>query len=189
MSFRYRDAVKDLGAVSINTDRLVLRPIQKRDTEAIFHHFTAEITRYMMPASAKELSETEAFVTSALLALKQATDLHLVISDKAGGEFLGICGLHDRGADDELELGIWLKIEAHGRRAGFEAISGLKEWAEDNLLYRQLIYPVDRRNIASRKIPEALGGRIIAEKKQISMAGHELDEIVFAIGNPNESGI
>ncbi|MDZ4875470.1 MAG: hypothetical protein CLLPBCKN_004866 [Chroococcidiopsis cubana SAG 39.79] len=60
------------------------------------------------------------------------------------------------------EFGIWLKT-AHGRKYGLEAIRGIKNWAEQNLDYEYFLYPVNRANIASRKIPETLGGKVVRE--------------------------
>ena len=40
--------------------------------------------------------------------------------------------------------------------SGKEAITALKHWADANLRYEYLAHPVDRRNGASRRIPESL---------------------------------
>ena len=122
-----------------------------------------------------------AFVELALLGLDRRDDLNLVICLQDGGEFLGICGLYARGQPSEPELGIWLKKAAHGHGYGLEAITALKKWADSQLEYERLLFPVDRRNTPSRRIPEELGGRIIAEKKITSMSGTELDIVIFAI--------
>jgi len=50
----------------------------------------------------------------------------------------------------------------------------LKAWADQNLEYDYIKYPVDKRNIASRKIPEALGGAIAGEKAKTSRSGRKL---------------
>ncbi len=96
-------------------------------------------------------------------------------------EFLGLCGLHLAAQFPEPELGIWLKKSAHGNGYGLEAIAGIKTWAEAHLAFERMIYPVDRKNRPSRKIAEALGGRIFLEQRVMSMAGIELDEVVYAI--------
>ena len=109
------------------------------------------------------------------------TDLHWVIRASGDGEFLGLCGLHGREQFAEPELGIWLRKDAHGRAYGREAIAGIVAWAAVYIESQQLIYPVDRRNVPSRRIPEALGGEIICERKTTAMSGTELDEVVYAI--------
>jgi len=135
----------------------------------------------MMPKPAADISETEAFVDGALLALAQRTELHLVICQKDTGEFLGICGLHGRDDVAEPELGIWIKEAAHGFRYGLEAVDALVSWASESLDCDQFIYPVDRRNASSRAIAERLDGGLIREIKAKNMSGRILEEVVYGI--------
>ena len=46
------------------------------------------------------------------------------------------------------------------------------------------MYPVDKKNISSRKIPESLGGIIETEYKTTNMAGKILDEVEYRIYPP-----
>ena len=109
------------------------------------------------------------------------SELGLVIQRIENHEFLGICGLHIRTTPATPELGIWLKKSAHGQKLGREAIHCLVDWAKTNLDAAFLIYPVDRQNIPSRKIPESLGGVIFREDKVKNMSGHILDEVIYRI--------
>jgi len=181
MPFELRGKQLDLRSVVIDADRVQLKAITHEYIEDIYQNFTPEITKYMMPAPPKEISETINFVESALSGFDSGDDLHFVICRRGSNEFLGICGLHERGRPTEPEVGIWIKKAAHGNGYGFEAIVALKAWMESHIEFERLIYPVDRRNIASRRIPEGLGGRVIEERKVVSMVGAELDEIVYCI--------
>lgn len=107
-------------------------------------------------------------------------NLQLVIL-KPSGEFLGCCGLHGQANPKIPEFGIWLKKDAHGFGYGKEAIHGLYSWATQNLQAEYYIYPVDRNNIASRKIPESLGGVIINEYVDQGLAGNRLDNVVYKV--------
>jgi len=188
MQLAVRDRSLDFSSVVINAERVRLQAISRKFTEEIYQNFTPKITEYMMPAPPAERAETAAFVDSALLGLSRRDDLHLVICLHDDGEFLGICGLYARGQPNEPELGIWLKNAAHGHGYGLEAITALKKWADSQLEYQRLLFPVDRRNTPSRRIPEELGGRIIAEKKITSMSGTELDVVTFGIDRQAPSG-
>ena len=181
MPFEFRGKPLDLRNVVIDAERVRLKAITQEYTEEIYENFTPEITKYMMPAPAKEIAETKHFVELALSGFDSGEEFHFVICRRDGDEFLGICGLHERGRPTEPEVGIWLKKAAHGNGYGFEAIVALKAWVESYIVFERLIYPVDRRNIPSRRIPEELGGRIIEERKVVSMVGAELDEIVYGI--------
>jgi RimJ/RimL family protein N-acetyltransferase len=112
---------------------------------------------------------------------KNGTDLIFAILDKQTKEFLGVCGLHGAKNPREPELGVWLKKSVHGKGLGREAINVLRRWSERMLSVDGFIYPVDRRNLPSRKIPEALGGVVAGERRVQNMSGIELDELIYRI--------
>jgi len=74
-----------------------------------------------------------------------------------------------------------IKKSAHGNKYGREAVRGLKEWIDDHMKYRYISYPVDRKNIPSRKIPESLGGIVEAEYEKESQSGNILDVVEYRI--------
>jgi ribosomal-protein-alanine N-acetyltransferase len=56
-----------------------------------------------------------------------------------------------------VEIGLWLKKSAHGNGYGTETVKTLIEFAEAHLDFEYLLYPVDKDNWISKKIPEKLG--------------------------------
>ncbi len=165
----------------IESERLRLRPLAEDDAGDIYRHFNADITRYMFPAPAKSIADTQLFIANATQQLIDGDDLNLRISMRATGEFIGCCGLHGLAKRAAPELGIWIKQAAHGNGYGKEAINALMHWGQENLQCAAFIYPVDRRNTASRKIPEALGGEVVQECPKTSMSGIKLDILVYRI--------
>ena len=176
--------VLDCTAVEIVSKRVVLRPIGEENAPEIFRHFTADLTRYMLPEPAKHIDETLDFIHRSRADMERGDNLQFVIAGKESGEFLGCCGLHGRGKPRTPELGIWVKAAAHGHGYGREAISALKEWADEQLRYDYLTYPVDRANIPSRKIPEALGGKVVGEEEHPRPGRRPLDIVVYRILAP-----
>ena len=83
--------------------------------------------------------------------------------------------LLDQMSKGRVEIGIGRGI--YGR----EAIKILRHWAIENIDFDYAIYPVDKANIASRKIAESLGGMVIKERKVKTMRGRYLDEVVYKI--------
>ena len=164
----------------IETDRLILKPMTLDFSEDIFKEFTSEITKYMYPKSAIDVEETFEFIKNSIEKLKKGIDLQMVIINKKQNEFIGCIGIHNLNTL-EPELGIWTKKSSHKNGFGLEAMTGLIEWAHKNIKFNYLIYPVDKRNIASRRLPEKNNGKIMKEKKMIGMAGNELDEYVYWI--------
>ena len=171
----------NLNTARITTERLNLLPVTDDYAEHIFREFTQEIALYMIPSQPEDISETKAFIAETTKLRSQNADLVLVILNKDTKEFLGVCGLHPRQNPRQPEFGIWLKASAHGHGYGKEAITGLYDWALQTIEADFFIYPVDKDNIPSKKIPESLGGEIFEEKEVPTMDGGTLDEIVFKI--------
>ena len=170
----------DLNTLTLESERLHLRPVTDEYTDQIFHEFTPDVATYMYPRPAKERSETEAFVRAAKAANREGSSLNMVITDRETGDFLGCAGLHKL-ADKRPEFGIWVKQSAQMHGYGKEAIRTIKRWADDHIPYEYLIYPVDSRNIASRKIPESLGAAIISQYDDTGGMGQDLTLIKYRI--------
>lgn len=170
----------DLTTLIIETERLVLKPISSDYTDQIFTEFTSEVATYMYPRPAEKRIETEAFVAVAQEENEDGTSLTMVITARETGEFLGCVGLHKL-TDSRPEFGIWVKQSAHMHGYGREAVRVLKHWADRHLDYEYLIYPVDSRNMASRKIPESLGASIISQFDGVGGMGQELTLIKYRI--------
>jgi RimJ/RimL family protein N-acetyltransferase len=170
--------------IAIETERLVLKPISYDYTEDIFKELTQEITKYMYPKPAENIEETKNFIKRSLKGLKEGDNFQLVIVKKYTNEFIGCIGLHNINTS-EPELGIWTKKSSHKNGYGLEAMNGLIDWANKNITFDYLRYPVDKRNMASRRIPEKNNGEIMKEYKNIGMGGNELDEIEYWIYKKN----
>ena len=169
----------NLSYVEISTSRLLMKPITMEYKEEIFSDFTEEITTYTYPRQAKTIAETESFINESIKGLKNGTNLQLIVLAKKSQEFLGCAGIHN--LNKQPELGIWLKKAAHGNKYGLEAITAIKQWADKNLDCEYFIYPVDRRNIASKKIPEALGGELIRNYEKVNQSGNILHVLEYRI--------
>ncbi|MDY0276859.1 MAG: GNAT family N-acetyltransferase [Acholeplasma sp.] len=145
----------------LSTDRLILRPISLVNISDVYNNFTKEITTYMYPKPADNINETNEVVTKMMEQRTNNTDYVYAILNKKNYEFIGLVGLHNL-KTDMPELGIWTKKQSHGNHYGKEAIKGLITYAKE-LGYKKLVYPVDRRNIASKKIPLSCKGRLVNE--------------------------
>ena len=83
---------------------------------------------------------------------------------KETNEFIGVFAIHH--VDTKTpELGVWTKLESHGNGYGLEGMTAVKDYAFEHVDFDYLIYPVDRRNYASRNIPQTIGGFIRKEYK------------------------
>lgn len=170
----------DLTTLTLDTERLRLVPITEQFTDVIFCEFTPDVATYMYPRPAEEHLETETFVRAAMAGNREGSSLNMAITLRETGEFLGCVGLHKL-IEPLPEFGIWVKQSAHMHGYGREAIHTLKRWADTYLTYDYLIYPVDSRNMSSRKIPESLGAAIISQYEDTGGMGQELTLIKYRI--------
>ncbi len=175
----------DLLKVKISSNRLTLRAVALDFQEDIFREFTEKITTYMFPRSPENIYDTKLFITESLKKMVQGDEIILVILEKKSQEFLGCTGIHKLKSNSP-EIGIWLKKSAHGNGYGLETVTILKEWAEENLDYDYLIYPVDVANIPSRRIPERLGGESFREYDKTNLSGKVLHLLEYKIPKKNK---
>ncbi len=120
--------------------------------------------------------------------MDEGTEILASILHKDTREFLGVAGLHH--IDTKYpELGIWIKKSGHGQKYGREAMHALKDWADRHLDYEYIIYPVDRDNVASRKIPESLGGIVHGEYQKTTPSGSVLNTVEYHIFPTKHSSV
>ena len=181
MKFDFLTPQPDLFSLTIEGDRIKLLAIDNRFATDIFREFTAEVTTYMIPSPTESIEGTKSFIAASRRGMKAGYNLQFVVISKATGEFLGNCGLHGENKVKTPEIGIWLKKGTHGNGYGREAVRTLVDWAKKNIDLDYFSYPVDRRNIASRKIPEFHGGRVIQSYRMITPTNKMLDCVVYKI--------
>ncbi len=170
----------DTSNIIIETENLELKGVTLDCKDDIFREFTFGITTYMFPKSPEKIKETIEHIKSSMKENKEGSDFNVVVFHKQSKEFLGRGGVHH--IDKETpELGIWIKKSAHGHNYGKEAVVALKKWADNNLDYKYLLYPVDKDNYASKKIPEFLGGKIEREYDEVSLSGRKLHLLEYRI--------
>lgn len=160
---------------SKTSERLTLVPLSMDYLQDIFENFTDEITKYMVPNTPKDISETDCFITSSIKQREEDEAYVYAITLSQNNEFIGCCGLHNI-LGEYPELGIWTKLSAHGNHFGREAVGRLIALAEE-LGIETLIYPVDRRNVPSKKIPLYYGGKLF-KKAEI---GEKLETELYKI--------
>lgn len=168
----------DLEGVRITSERLTLLPITPKFREDIFREFTDEITLHMFPSTPKSIADTDEYIAKTTAERAAGTDLALAILKD--GEFLGNGGIHAIHTRTP-ELGIWIKKSAHGHAYGREAVTAIKQWADANLSYDHLVYPVVKSNVSSRKIAESLGGTVHHEFIKKNDSGEDREMVMYHI--------
>jgi RimJ/RimL family protein N-acetyltransferase len=161
---------KDYLNMVLESERLFLKPMSLDYVEETFKEFTPEITKFMAPRSPEKIDETREYYTGSIKKIGEGEKLDFNFFVKDTGEYIGNGGLSDIKTKTP-ELGVWIKKSAHGHKYGREAMQRLKDWADENIDYDYIKYPVVDENIASRKIPESMGGVVEAESDEANGAG------------------
>lgn len=141
--------------IVINTNRLILESIHEKYIEDINTNFTQEITTYMPFNPNGDRNEIINFVENAKNNLIQKTDI-VFVALNLKREFIGCCGIHNINKES-VEIGLWLRKEFQSLGLGTEIINVLIDFIEQNFKLNYIIYPVDKDNFRSVKIPEKLG--------------------------------
>ena len=168
------------------TKRLILKPLTYEYAHDIFTHFNYEITRYMYPKPADDINDTLAFIKSSIDKCNAGEEIVFAAILKETNEFIGCMGIHHLNTKTP-ELGIWIKKSSHGNHYGLEGISEIIAYARSHLAYDYLIYPVDRRNLASRNIPETHGGIVKKAYDVFGMAHNDLKIIEYFIYDEDQA--
>jgi RimJ/RimL family protein N-acetyltransferase len=101
-----------------------------------------------------------------------------------GGEVLGGCGLYPRVGPGAVELGYWLAAGHTGRGLATRASAALTEVAFASPAIDHVEIRCDRRNVASARVPERLGYRIVDPPP----AGTPPDLVVWRLSHAVRAG-
>ena len=138
---------------TLETERLILRPLTPDDFEAV-HSWAGnpENTRYMAWGPNSE-EETRGWLTIA----KAGKDFAVVL--KESGKVIGSCGVYPDGDNDTGELGWILRKDSWKRGYGTELGGKLIQYGFETLKLRRLFAPCAAVNYGSYRIMERNGMR------------------------------
>ncbi|MDR0860929.1 MAG: GNAT family N-acetyltransferase [Candidatus Peribacteria bacterium] len=154
----------DIFTQGLETERMYLVPLEEKYAEDYFRELNAEITKYMTPSPAKDISETKARMQGTIQKMQRKEKIALVYINKTTSEFIG--GLNISGlGNPTLKVGLWTKKSVHGQGFGREGMLALIERVQKNLDFEYILYPADKDNRPSRKIAELAGGILEVDKK------------------------
>ncbi|MBR4878690.1 MAG: GNAT family N-acetyltransferase [Clostridia bacterium] len=174
-------AIKSADKVTVlESERLRLVPLTLNNISEVFESFTYDVTKYMYPSAPKEIAESEAFVKTTLGKMEKGREIVFAIRNKENDEFYGLVGIHNI-TSGAPEIGVWTKTAVHGKGYGFEAVSRIIAHTREHIPFEHIIYPVDKRNYPSRRIPILHGGVAMKEYNMVNLNGDTLEIIEYWI--------
>lgn len=159
MSF-LKDPHLDLTTIHIETARCVLVPFSL-DGRVDIHEVTEEFCKAnkdffvnsFLPNYEQELD----FLEKSIASMKAWEMFENFVLEKWSNRLIGAWGLRilDSG---ELNIGIWIRVDEHGKWYATEIYTALIDWAREYVSYQSLRHALDPRNEASRKLALKFGG-------------------------------
>ncbi len=140
----------------LETDRLILRPLDKKDVDAIYSmRSDADIMRFIRePQNRRESTDWVELVSS------RWADERIgfcAMLEKPSGVFVGWCGIWRLKETGELEIGYAVAKEFWGKGLAAEAALAFLGYAFDNLDTEKIVAVARPENAASRRVMEKLG--------------------------------
>lgn len=143
----------------LETERLVLRKIQKEDVVPIFECWMQDedVSRYMWWKASKDISETEEFVQFELGNLDNDMWNRWIIIVKGTKEIIGTCLIFWNEEDGHFDISYNLGKKYWGKGYTTEAMARAMRYGTEVLGVKEYITSCARENKASAHVLEKLG--------------------------------
>jgi ribosomal-protein-alanine N-acetyltransferase len=145
----------------IETERLVLRPVERRDLDTVARwNADPEHTRHLMGVQTRE--QTVEAIERWLAHWDERGFGMLAVEWKATGELIGRSGpQYHRAWPHDPEVGWGFDPAWWGRGLATEAGRASIEWAFGELGFERVVSITTEANVASRRVMEKLGFRLL----------------------------
>ncbi len=147
-----------LPAPTLHTARLLLRPFNESDADALFAlHSNAHVLRFWDTPPWREQRAIQ-FIAACQQIAETGTGTRLAVDRGSDGAFIGWCSLTRWNADyRSASMGYCYDDAAWGHGYATEAAGALLLWAFETLDLNRVQAETDTRNAASARVLEKLG--------------------------------
>ena len=144
---------------TLETKRLVLRPLRREDAPTIFNRWTSDeaVARYMTWDLHLSIEDTEAWLKWEESALDDPSVYSFGISLRDTKELIGSGGLVYDKDEDSFRLGYCLMKEEWGKGFATEAAQAIVAFAINELQVKELNSCHDIENLASGRVLQKVG--------------------------------
>ena len=165
----------------LETDRLLIRPFTRDDSEAVFTYLSDPQVAAWLPEGVMTLAQVQAFVEENVPE-GDARNSYAVLR-KAEGDLVGHLNFHPWFAHNTYEIGWTLHKAHHGKGYATEAAFAAMQYGFELLHLHRIIATCQPENPASYRIMEKLGMRREGHFVKCNYRGGNLwwDEYVYAI--------
>lgn len=171
--------------MQIITKRLLLRPIHRKDANAVFAYRSDKLINQFqgwIPETSEDMID---FIQNKVCAMinRPGTWFQLVIINQENGAIVGDIGIHFIDEESkQAELGCTIDKKYHGQGYATEAMSAVINLLFNELNKHRISASIDPRNKASIKLVERLGFRLEAHfRESLLINGVWVDDLVYAL--------
>jgi [ribosomal protein S5]-alanine N-acetyltransferase len=163
----------------LETSRLILRPLELSDAPAVQEHFPHwQIVRYMnakVPWPYPGDGALQFIREIALPAMERGEQWVWSIKFKGGPQ--GLIGAINLSTNKEENRGFWLGLPWHGQGLMGEACEAVTEFWFNGLGRERLRVSKAALNLASRRVSDRQGARLVATGERDYVSGRHLAEV------------
>lgn len=156
---RVSDAAAVLPTPTLTTARLLLRPFEPGDADALTELMSdAHVLRFWDSPPWREAGRAERFISACGEMAGRGTGVRVAVDRADDGALLGWCSVSEYHARHRsASLGFVYAAHAWGQGYATEAAGALLGWAFDTLDLHRVQAELDTRNLACARVLEKLG--------------------------------
>lgn len=170
--------------MTLETARLLLRPISVNDAKALFEYRSDRATNTYQGWIPENLDEVQTFIgnTSKQINVPD-TWFQFVILEKQTQKLIGDLGIHFFGAENkQVELGCTLGKDFHKNGYATEAVKRVIDYLFKELHKHRITTSIDPENRRSIQLVERIGFRKEAHfVESLYLHGAWVDDLVYAL--------
>lgn len=170
--------------IELRTERLTIRPIEKKDAYSVFNYRSDADTNMYQGWIPKTIEDVHDFINKVATKINiEDSWFQFVIIEMSSKEIIGDIGVHFLDSDNkQAEIGCTLAKKHHGKGFATEGLKSVIEYLFNNLDKHRIIGSIDPENIQSIGLVERLG--FIKEahfRESILINGKWVDDVIYAI--------
>jgi RimJ/RimL family protein N-acetyltransferase len=162
----------------ITTNRLVLRPLNLKDTTFILELFnTPDFLKYIGDKNIRNLQDAKTYLLEGPIKMYKDHGIGLYLVElKKTSISLGICGLIKRPSLEDVDLGFGFLPKYYNKGYAYEASKAMLDQAKSK--YSRLVAITNSNNISSIKLLEKLA---MSYEKDIEKLTNDVDLRLYGI--------
>ncbi len=144
---------------TIETDRLIIRPIRSEDKTAVFEYRSDSDTNKYQGWIPKDINDVGFFISNTAGQIDQpGTWFQVVVIEKGSGKVIGDLGLHfPKDQSERALIGCTLSKVHHGKGYATESVRAIIDYLFKELKKNLIIASIDPANKKSIRLFERLG--------------------------------